>query len=65
MAASGLLGDTPFAFFAGMAESERENIREKSLEGQASARDRDCRGGRPRAGRHRPWGMTLPKRRRA
>ncbi|MEV4020754.1 hypothetical protein AB0J35_60785 [Nonomuraea angiospora] len=36
-----------FAFFAGMAESEREYIREKSLEGQASARERGRRGGRP------------------
>ncbi|MFJ8148618.1 recombinase family protein [Streptomyces sp. NPDC096048] len=33
-------GAALFAFFAGMAESEREYIREKSLEGQASARKR-------------------------
>ncbi|MGA4539315.1 hypothetical protein ACPA54_04915 [Uniformispora flossi] len=31
-----------------MAESEREYIREKSLEGQASARDRSRHGGRPK-----------------
>lgn len=31
-------GAALFAFFAGMAGSEREHIREKSLEGQASAR---------------------------
>lgn len=31
-----------------MAESEREYIREKSLEGQASARDRGRHGGRPK-----------------
>ncbi|MFD1543274.1 recombinase family protein [Nonomuraea guangzhouensis] len=40
-------GAALFAFFAGMAESEREYIREKSLEGQASARE--CgRHGRPK-----------------
>jgi DNA invertase Pin-like site-specific DNA recombinase len=33
-------GAALFAFFAGMAESECEYIREKSLEGQASARER-------------------------
>ncbi|MFD7499300.1 recombinase family protein [Streptomyces sp. NPDC059832] len=38
-----------FAFFAGMAESEREYIREKSLEGQASVRERGRHGGRPKA----------------
>ena len=37
-----------FAFFAGMAESERECIREKTLEGQASARERGRHGGRPK-----------------
>nr|WP_217709079.1 recombinase family protein [Nonomuraea rhodomycinica] len=37
-----------FAFLAGMAESEREYIREKSLEGQASARERGRHGGRPK-----------------
>ncbi|MFD8563602.1 recombinase family protein [Streptosporangium canum] len=37
-----------FAFFAGIAESEREYIREKSLEGQASARERGRHGGRPK-----------------
>jgi DNA invertase Pin-like site-specific DNA recombinase len=44
------LGTAPplFAFFAGMAESEREYIREKSLEGQASARERGRHGGRPK-----------------
>ncbi|MEV3927697.1 hypothetical protein [Actinomadura coerulea] len=31
-----------------MAESEREYIREKSLEGQASAGERGRRGGRPK-----------------
>ncbi|WP_200262021.1 recombinase family protein [Streptomyces sp. HSG2] len=41
-------GAALFAFFAGMAESEREYIREKSLEGQASARDRGRHGGRPK-----------------
>ncbi|MEV4374063.1 recombinase family protein [Nonomuraea sp. NPDC049637] len=41
-------GAALFAFFAGMAESEREYIREKSLEGQASARERGRHGGRPR-----------------
>ncbi|AGP61527.1 hypothetical protein M271_50860 [Streptomyces rapamycinicus NRRL 5491] len=41
-------GTALFAFFAGMAESEREYIREKSLEGQASARDRGRHGGRPK-----------------
>lgn len=37
-----------FAFFAGMTESEREYIREKTLEGQASARERGRHGGRPK-----------------
>ncbi|MEV6864540.1 hypothetical protein AB0M44_26475 [Streptosporangium subroseum] len=37
-----------FAFFAGIAESEREYVREKSLEGQAAARERGRHGGRPR-----------------
>ncbi|MGY0068772.1 recombinase family protein [Streptomyces sp. QTS137] len=37
-----------FAFFTGMAESEREYIREKSLEGQASAREHGRHGGRPK-----------------
>ncbi|MBB5782013.1 hypothetical protein [Nonomuraea jabiensis] len=41
-------GAALFAFFAGMAESEREYIREKSLEGPASARERGRRGGRPK-----------------
>ncbi|MGV9567957.1 hypothetical protein [Streptomyces sp. NPDC003480] len=41
-------GAALFAFFAGMAESEREYIREKSLEGQASARERGRHGGRPK-----------------
>ncbi|MEU3279766.1 recombinase family protein [Streptomyces antibioticus] len=41
-------GAALFAFFAGMAESERECIREKSLEGQASARERGRHGGRPK-----------------
>jgi DNA invertase Pin-like site-specific DNA recombinase len=46
----GLLhGAALFAFFAGMAESEREYIRGKSLEGKASARERGHRhGGRPK-----------------
>lgn len=37
-----------FSFFAGMAESEREYVREKSLEGQASARECGRHGGRPK-----------------
>ncbi|MFF8506739.1 recombinase family protein [Streptomyces sp. NPDC015492] len=41
-------GAALFAFFAGMAESEREYIREKTLEGQVSARDRGRHGGRPK-----------------
>jgi DNA invertase Pin-like site-specific DNA recombinase len=41
-------GAALFAFFAGMAESEREYVREKSLEGQASARERGRHGGRPK-----------------
>ncbi|MFB4273205.1 recombinase family protein [Nonomuraea sp. GTA35] len=41
-------GAALFAFFAGMAESERVYIREKSLEGQASARERGRHGGRPK-----------------
>ena len=41
-------GAALFAFFAGMSESEREYIREKSLEGQASARERGRHGGRPK-----------------
>lgn len=41
-------GGALFAFFAGMAESEREYIREKTLEGQASARERGRHGGRPK-----------------
>ncbi|MCX5356328.1 recombinase family protein [Streptomyces mirabilis] len=36
------------AFFAGMAESERECIREKPLEGQASASERGRHVGRPK-----------------
>ncbi|MGY2060817.1 recombinase family protein [Nocardia gipuzkoensis] len=40
-------GGALFAFFAGMAESEREYIREKALEGQALAGDRSRRRGRP------------------
>ncbi|MEU6411555.1 hypothetical protein [Microbispora sp. NPDC046933] len=41
-------GAALFAFFAGMAESEREYIREKSLEGQVSARECGRHGGRPK-----------------
>ncbi|MER5650195.1 recombinase family protein [Streptosporangium sp. NPDC002524] len=41
-------GAALFAFFAGMAESEREHIREKSSEDQASARERGRHGGRPK-----------------
>jgi DNA invertase Pin-like site-specific DNA recombinase len=41
-------GAALFAFFAGMAESEREYVREKSLEGQAAARERGRHGGRPK-----------------
>ncbi|MFB9463476.1 recombinase family protein [Streptomyces cinereospinus] len=40
-------GAALFAFFAGMAESERAYTREKPLEGQASARERGRHGGRP------------------
>ncbi|MFJ5104177.1 recombinase family protein [Streptomyces sp. NPDC088554] len=42
-------GAALFAFFAGMAESEREYIREKSLEGQASAHERDATAAGPRS----------------
>ncbi|GAA3832636.1 hypothetical protein GCM10022226_62400 [Sphaerisporangium flaviroseum] len=45
-------GAALFAFFAGMAESEREYIREKSLEGQASAREHGRHGGRPKVFDH-------------
>ncbi|MGV9249586.1 hypothetical protein [Streptomyces sp. NPDC003710] len=41
-------GAALFAFFAGMAEFEREYIREESLEGQTSARERGRHGGRPK-----------------
>jgi DNA invertase Pin-like site-specific DNA recombinase len=41
-------GAALFAFFAGMAESECEHIREKSLEGQASGREHGRHGGRPK-----------------
>ncbi|MEU8508945.1 hypothetical protein AB0C40_30400 [Streptomyces brevispora] len=41
-------GAALFAFLAGMVESERECIREESLEGQASARERGRHGGRPK-----------------
>ncbi|RMI44444.1 recombinase family protein [Streptomyces triticirhizae] len=37
-----------FAFFAAMAEAEREGIREATLEGLESARDRGRHGGRPK-----------------
>lgn len=40
-------GGALFAFFAGMAEAEREYIRERTLEGQATARARGRHGGRP------------------
>jgi hypothetical protein len=39
-------GAALFAVFAGLAQSEREHSREKSLEGQASARERGRSGGR-------------------
>ncbi|MGW1432603.1 recombinase family protein [Streptomyces sp. NPDC002431] len=42
-------GAALFAFFAGTAESEREYIREKSLEGQASARERGRHAGARRS----------------
>ncbi|MEU6369136.1 hypothetical protein ABZ876_26195 [Streptomyces sp. NPDC046931] len=42
-------GAALFAFFAGMAESAREYVRDKSLEGRASARERGRHGGRPKA----------------
>jgi DNA invertase Pin-like site-specific DNA recombinase len=41
-------GAALFAAFAGMAQSEREYIREKSLKGQAFARERGRHGGRPK-----------------
>ncbi|MFF9128349.1 hypothetical protein ACF09J_34750 [Streptomyces sp. NPDC014889] len=41
-------GAALFAFFARTAESEREYIREKVLEDQASARERGRHGGRPK-----------------
>ena len=41
-------GAALFEFFAGMAESEREYIREKSLEGQATAREAGRHAGRPK-----------------
>lgn len=41
-------GAALFAFFAGIDESEREYRWEKSLEGQASARERSRHGGRPK-----------------
>ncbi|WP_405692518.1 hypothetical protein [Streptomyces sp. NBC_00057] len=53
-----------------MAESEREYIREKSLEGQASARERGRHGGRPKvvdddmadyARALRTQGVTVPQ----
>lgn len=40
-------GAAIFAFFAGMAEAEREYIREKTIEGQAAARKAGKVGGRP------------------
>ncbi|WP_051393625.1 recombinase family protein [Glycomyces arizonensis] len=40
-------GAVLFAFFAAMAESEREYIREKTIEGQATARRAGKVGGRP------------------
>lgn len=41
-------GSILFAFFAAMAEAEREGIREATLEGLESARDRGRHGGRPK-----------------
>lgn len=41
-------GSLLFAFFAAMAEAEREGIREATLEGLESARDRGRHGGRPK-----------------
>lgn len=40
-------GAALFAFFAGMAESDRDYIRERTLEGQDTARQAGKRGGRP------------------
>lgn len=40
-------GAAIFAFFAGMAETEREYIREKTIEGQAAARKAGKVGDRP------------------
>jgi DNA invertase Pin-like site-specific DNA recombinase len=62
-------GAALFAFFAGI-ESEREYIREKSLEGQASACERGLHGGRPKvvdddmadyARALRTQGVTVPQ----
>ncbi|MEU8352208.1 MULTISPECIES: recombinase family protein [unclassified Streptomyces] len=41
-------GKLLFAFFAAMAETERENIRESTLEGLGTAARRGKHGGRPR-----------------
>jgi len=38
-----------FAFFAAMAETERENIREATLEGLTAAARKGNHGGRPRS----------------
>ncbi|MFI0779417.1 recombinase family protein [Streptomyces sp. NPDC021212] len=40
-------GKLPFAFFAAMAETERENIRESTLEGLDTAARKGKHGGRP------------------
>lgn len=41
-------GAALFAFFAAMAESERDYIREKTLEGQQAAAARGNHGGQPK-----------------
>ncbi|MEU7912519.1 recombinase family protein [Microbispora bryophytorum] len=40
-------GRVPFAFFAAMAETERENIREATLEGLNAATHKGNHGGQP------------------
>ncbi|MEU8250983.1 recombinase family protein [Nonomuraea sp. NPDC048916] len=55
-------GAALFAIFAGMAESEREYVRGKSLEGQAAARERGRHGGRlPGPVRSPAFGSSLAR----
>jgi DNA invertase Pin-like site-specific DNA recombinase len=48
-------GRVLFAFFAAMAETERENIREAMLEGLNAAARKGHHGGRPLAGLASDW----------